>query len=118
MDQVEELRVHVGRLIAAPVPQELIDPGDLFLVVAAIALEGESPALFRMAEIQLQRLVALTGFGGPGRTRGDGRQKKTNREADAQADRSGNVAMSQTLSPSIGGSLRPRFFGRIVAQLD
>ena len=44
-DQIEEVRIHVGRLLAAPIPQEPIELLQRFIVIAAGALERDADVL-------------------------------------------------------------------------
>ena len=113
-DEVEEMRVHVGRLVLAPVAQEIVHPLQLRLVVDAVPLEGEFAVLAGMAEEQLERLVRLARLRRPAGKRDDGCDEEADREPDAQADRKwrGRISQNAVALWIFGGRPIPGVIGR------
>src|SRR5439155_1259650 len=59
-DQIQQLRIHVGRLLAAPIPQEPVELFERLVVIAAVALEGDADVLAGVHVVQRERArVAL-----------------------------------------------------------
>src|SRR5690606_33823559 len=66
-DEIEQARIHVGRLVAPPVAKEPVDLLDAGLVVAAVALVGDFGSFLRVDEVELEG----PGFGARMRGRGN-----------------------------------------------
>jgi len=67
--QVEQARVHLGGLVAAPVAQEQVYLPQAVRKVAAVALEGDLGLLVRVQVMELERARLGRGFGDEGAQR-------------------------------------------------
>lgn len=73
--QIEQARVHVGRLVAPPVAQELVDLLEALLIVAPVALVYDLGPFLGVDEIELEAAGLRTGLAGEGK-RGERRQNE------------------------------------------
>ncbi len=63
-DRIEQLRIHGGGVIGAPVAQEVVELLEAVVVVAAIALEGDGDVVAAMGVVQRDGAGVAIGDGG------------------------------------------------------
>ncbi|MNT47418.1 hypothetical protein D3C72_1841320 [compost metagenome] len=74
--QVEQARIHLGRLVATPVAQEPVDLLQPLRIIATVALVGDLRLFLRMDEIELERARLAGGLDGRRHAGRDQRHRK------------------------------------------
>ena len=85
--RIEQLGIHDGLLVVAPVAQEMVHLYKHRAVVAAVMLEGEVAGFVCMGMVEVNGTIAAIRHRCGNESRGDTRQEEASRCADTKARR-------------------------------